>query len=183
MNQRNVFRSVYISLLLLAVIISMGSGHALTGAPAWVKQGSSALKTAEGRIFHGVGSAPVMGSLPLQESVADNRARDEIKKILTSYLHSLWRDFNVSGQTQEEGTAQAKASQEINKISKDYFSEVPVMDHWRDMNNGVVYAVAELTMEQVKLILSQAKAVNEGLKAHVKVQGDAVFDRFAQGKK
>ena len=58
----------------------------IRGAPDWVNEGTQYLNDKNGRLFHGVGQAPVMGDDSLQKTTADNRARAEVTRILTSYL-------------------------------------------------------------------------------------------------
>src|SRR3989338_6556854 len=65
----------------------------IKGAPDWVNEGSNILNDKDGRLFHGVGSASVMGDMALQKSVADDRARAEVARILSSYLDVVSNDF------------------------------------------------------------------------------------------
>lgn len=153
----------------------------LKGVPDWVNKGTSTLKTKDGRLFHGVGSAEVMGDLSFQTSVADNRARAEIARILTSYMEVVSRDYVASQSAQEEGYTQANASREINNVTKINLSGARIIGHWRDKKSGVVYSIAELDMEHLKQTLSQVSAMNEGLKGYISSQGDNIFDRINEG--
>jgi hypothetical protein len=69
------------------------SNLGLSGAPDWVNQGTSVLNNNNGRLFHGVGSASPMGDMALQKSVADDRARAEAARILTSCLDVVSDDY------------------------------------------------------------------------------------------
>jgi hypothetical protein len=182
-----------IPILLVALIISLSSGCSsgptkvksdlgLKGVPDWVNKGTSTLKTKDGRLFHGVGSAKVMGDLSFQTSVADNRARAEIARILTSYMEVVSRDYVATQSAQEQGYTQANASREISNVTKINLSGARIIGHWRDKKSGVIYAIAELDMEHLKQTLSQVSAMNEGLKGHFSTQGDNIFDRIAEGE-
>jgi hypothetical protein len=158
----------------------------LKDVPVWVKRGTATLKSTEGRVFAGVGSAPVMGSVSVQISLADDHARAEVSKILTAYLEALSSEAHtspVSGKAAKSAPDPSASGNRIGKLTREYFGDIPVIDHWRDMNNGVVYAMAELTLEQVKQTLTQAKAVDQGLKKLVTKKGDTIFDRIMEGKK
>ena len=47
------------------------SDMGISGSPKWVNEGTATLKTKDGRLFHGVGSAKEVGDMSLQTSVAD----------------------------------------------------------------------------------------------------------------
>ena len=151
----------------------------LEGVPDWVNKGTSALKTDEGRLFHGVGSAPVMDDLSFQTGVADNRARAEIARILTSYMEVVSRDYMASGKAAEQGYTQATASREISNVSKVNLTGARIIGHWRDKRSGIIYAIAELDMEQAKDIIKQVKMMDEGLINHLSSQAENIFDHIA----
>lgn len=179
--------SIFIAMMFAAAGCSSGptkveSDMGLKGVPDWVNEGTATLKTKDGRLFHGVGSAEVIGDLSFQTSVADDRARAEIARILTSYMEVVSRDYVASQQAQEEGYTQATASREISNVTKVNLSGARIIGHWRDMKSGIVYSIAELDMEQVKSTLEQVSAMNEGLKSHIQAQGDNIFDRIVEGE-
>ena len=151
--------------------------------PAWVKQGTVSLKSAKGRRFQGVGSARLMGSVAVQSNLADTHARAEVRKLLGAYLHAVNRDPMDSKNLPQAAQTSVDSGKHIASIIKEYFSDIPVIEHWRDMDSGIVYALAELNLEQVKGTLEQAKTADQALKVRVNGQGDTVFDAFVQGKK
>jgi len=106
--------SIFIAMMFAAAGCSSGptkveSDMGLKGVPDWVNEGTATFKTKDGRLFHGVGSAEVIGDLSFQTSVADDRARAEIARILTSYMEVVSRDYVASQQAQEEGYTPATA--------------------------------------------------------------------------
>ena len=62
------------------------SDLSIKGAPDWVNEGTHILNDKDGRLFHGVGLASPMGDMSLQKSVADDRARAEVARVLSSYM-------------------------------------------------------------------------------------------------
>ncbi|WP_455210694.1 LPP20 family lipoprotein [Kaarinaea lacus] len=153
----------------------------LKGVPDWVNEGTSTLKTKDGRLFHGVGSAPMMDDMSFQTSMADNRARAEIARILTSYMEVVSRDYIATQSAQQQGYTQANASREISNISKVNLSGARIIGHWRDKKSGIIYSIAELDMKGVKETLDQVSAMNEGLKGYLHAEGDNIFDRIVEG--
>jgi hypothetical protein len=151
----------------------------IKGAPDWVNVGTQTLKTKDGRLFHGVGSATLMGDLSFQTSVADNRARAEIARILSSYMQVVSRDYIASGKADEQGYTQQNASREINNVTKVNLTGARIIGHWRNQKDGIIYSIAELDMKHVKDTLQNVETMNAGLKNYIAEHGDNVFDRIA----
>lgn len=75
----------------------------IKGAPDWVNRGSTFESTKDGRMFYGVSSASLQGDMALQKSIAEDRARAELAKVLTSYLEVISTDYVVLDRTRERG--------------------------------------------------------------------------------
>jgi hypothetical protein len=91
------------SLLILALVLGacssktfIESDMGLSDAPDWVNEGTQAVKDDDGRLIHGVGMAPAMGDVSLQKSTADNRARAEIARVLSTYVDAVINDYTAS---------------------------------------------------------------------------------------
>ncbi|MCG6934911.1 MAG: hypothetical protein LJE73_03325, partial [Proteobacteria bacterium] len=95
MQAKNLFLISGVILLLAACAskTTVESDLGISGAPDWVNEGTQYLNDKDGRLFHGVGQAPAMGDESLQISTADNRARAEVARILTSYLDVVSNDY------------------------------------------------------------------------------------------
>ena len=72
------------------------SDMGLENAPAWVNNGTNAVSNEDGQLIHGVGSAPAMGDLSLQKATADNRARAEVARIMSTFIDSTLADYSAS---------------------------------------------------------------------------------------
>jgi len=172
-------------LILLALLAACSSKTTvesdlgIKGAPDWVNEGTNILKTKNGRLFHGVGSAPPLGDFSLQTSTADNRARAEVARILSSYMEIVSRDYIASGKADEAGFTEQSVSRQIDNITKINLTGVRIIGHWRDKKTDRVYAIAELDMNQVKKTLEGVEAMNSGLKDYLDTSGGKIFDRIA----
>ena len=176
MTQLNTFSVLLLALLLGAcssktVIESdMGMDH----APDWVNEGTQAVNNDDGRLIHGVGMAPAMGDISLQKATADNRARAEIARVLSTYVDAVISDYTAS--TGNE--ADLNVEREIRSTTQLVLSGARMLGHWKDEDTGDVYAFAELDMDAVDKSLQTATALSEAFKGHYQQNADANFDRF-----
>lgn len=151
------------------------------GAPVWVNEGSNILSSAKtGRRFHGVGSASMLGDFSLQTAKANSHAKAEVARILASYLEIVSRDFIASGDAEEAGFTEQNVAQQIDSLTEINLTGAQVIGHWRDKQTRVIYAIAELDMEQVQQALKKSRTLNKGLKEYIGSEGGKIFDRIAK---
>ena len=168
--------------LLLAACSSqthIESDMGLDDAPDWVNEGTQAVSDDDGRLIQGVGMAPVMGDVSLQKSTADNRARAEIARVLSTYVDAVISDYTAS--TGEE--ADLNVERDIRSTTQLALSGARILGHWKDENTGDVYAFAELDMEKVDETLQTATSLSDAFKDHYKETANANFDRFMETAK
>ncbi len=152
------------------------------GVPGWVNSGTNISKAQSGRLFHGVGSAPMLGDFSLQTATADKRARAEVSRILASYMEIVSRDFIASGDAEEVGFTEQNVALQIETLSRMKLPEVVIVGHWRDRGSRVIYAIAELDMQQAFDAVMKLDATHEGLRNYIDSEGRDIFDRIAQVK-
>lgn len=150
-----------------------------SGVPLWVNEGSNILTTKQGRRFHGVGSAPALGDFSLQTSTADKRARQEIARILASYIEIVSRDFIATGDAAQVGFTEQTVARQMDNVSSIDLTGIEVVGHWQDENSKVIYSIATVDMQQVREVLNKATDLNSGLRSFISREGDSIFDRIA----
>lgn len=152
----------------------------ISGAPDWVNEGTQYLYDGKGRRFHGVGQAPPMGDEALQISTADNRARAELARILSSYLDVASQDYAAaSGQGKQAVNRQA-VSRQIRNLTRVNLTGARIIGRWKDGKTGVIYAIAELDLDTVKDLTAQVREMNADLQRYIVEQGQNTFDRLAK---
>jgi len=154
----------------------------ISGAPDWVNEGTQYLNDKDGRLFHGVGQAPAMGDASLQNSTADNRARAEVARILTSYMDVVSNDYTAAASSQGRQVNQQAVSRQINNLTKINLTGVKIIGRWKNEDTGNVWSIAELDMEQVQGTLDKVNDMNADLKRYISDQGNNIFDTLAQEK-
>jgi hypothetical protein len=157
----------------------------IKGAPDWVNKGTSVLKTNDGRLFHGVGSAEAMDPKYqfLQTSTADDRARAELARVLSSYMEVVSKDYAATAGSGKDAAYQSSVSQQIDNITRVNLTGSRIIGRWRDTKTNVIYSLAELDMTKVQSTVSGIKDMNDGLRNYMQREGNNIFDRMAEGGK
>ena len=183
-NMRNIL--LLVTTLLVATGCSstksstdIESDMGLDGAPAWVNEGTKAISNEEGQLIHGVGSAPAMGDRSLQKATADNRARAEVAKIMSTFIDSTLADYSSSN-----GDAFDMSIEKTLKSStKAALSGAKIMGSWLDPKSGEVYSFAELNLNSLETSIGNADKVNKAFKQYSQKNLEANFERFTQENK
>lgn len=150
----------------------------ISGAPDWVNEGTQAVSDKDGRLIQGVGMAAPMGDMSLQKSTADNRARAEIARILSTYIDATIEDFSASS----GGELDASVERTIRGQTQQALSGARILGHWKDKKTGTIYSFAELDMKEVDKTLGAAGELAEGFKDYYSQQAASGFSRFVEEK-
>lgn len=177
-------RILFLALFVLALsacsgITSVKGNLDIKGAPDWVNEGSNILSDKGGRLFRGVGSASLMGDMALQKSVADDRARAEVVRVLSSYLEVVSSDYMSSARAGDAGATEEAVTRQVRNLSKANLAGARIIGSWRDPKTNIVYSIAELNMNHVKSMLAKVNDMNDGLKRYIETRGDNIFDRIS----
>lgn len=152
----------------------------IKGAPDWVNEGTSILNNRNGRFFHGIGSSLPIGDESLQISSADNRARAEVARILSSYMEVAYNDYTATAGSADEPMVQSDISRQISNISRVNLTGAQIIAHWKDKRTGTIYALAELDMKYVKETLAKVEGMNAQVRDFIVGNGDNIFDRVTK---
>jgi hypothetical protein len=153
----------------------------IKGAPDWVNKGTAVLNDKNGRLFHGVGSSPVMGDESLQRSSADDRARSEVARILSTYLDVVGDDYVAAASSGGNANSEQAVSRQIKAVTKMNLAGARIIGRWKDPKTSTVYSIAELDLNQVKTTLQGADSMNEDLRRYIGNNAENVFDKLSKG--
>ena len=157
------------------------SNLGIKGAPDWVNQGSQALNDQNGRLIHGIGSAPNLNDQSLQTSTADERARTEVAKVLNSFMHVVSQDYSSASGSGQDQQNQEMVSRQIQNLTDQNVSGARIIAHWMDPKTGTIWSLAEFDLKQVKDMVNGAKNMNAGFRDYFNAHADNVFDSMAKG--
>lgn len=174
----------FLPLLVAALLLGACAGKTtvksdlgIRGAPDWVNKGTNILNDKNGRLFHGVGSAPAMGDASLQRSTADDRARAEVARVLSSYMDVVSNDYLASARTGAGSEAEQSVTRQIRNLTNINLTGAKIIGRWADKRTKAVYSIAELDMKHVKSTLQNVKDMNEDLRRYIDSHADNIFDR------
>jgi len=185
---RHFAKLLTLSLFALAVsacssTTEVESDLGIKGAPDWVNQGTNILNNKDGRLFHGVGSASPMGDMALQKSVADDRARAEVARVLSTYMDVVSSDYLSAAKAGDTSVTEEAVTRQIKALTKVNLAGAKIIGNWRDPKSNTIYSIAELDMKQVKSTLAGTQDMNENLKRYIETSADNIFDRVAKENK
>lgn len=156
------------------------SNLGIGNAPAWVNQGAQALDTDGGRLLHGIASAPALKDRSLQRSTADDRARAKLARTLSSFLHVASQDYAAAAGTTAQQTEQASITRNIQTFTRQNVSGARIIAHWRNPDNGILWSLAELNLNQVKQTVAASDDMNAGFKAYFNTHAANLFDAVTE---
>jgi hypothetical protein len=174
--------------VLALVLAACGGGKTIVesdlgikGAPDWVNKGTAVLNDKDGRLFHGVGSSPTMGDEALQRSTADDRARAEVARMLSTYLDVVSNDYLTATGTGANASADQAVSRQIKAVTKQNLAGSKIIGRWKDSRTSMVYSIAELDFKSVKTTLEGANGMNEDLRRYIGRNAENIFDKVSAG--
>lgn len=177
--------SVIVSALLTAVLLAACSGSptiksdlGIKGAPDWVNEGTQAVSDDGGRYIYGVGSAPVLNDDALQIAAADNRARAEVARVVSTFIDSTVSDYSASAGI--DSRAALNIEQSINATTQTVLNGARIKGRWRDPKTGTVYSFAEMDMKNLGDAIAAAGKLSDGFKQFYAQKANANFDRFVK---
>lgn len=151
----------------------------ISGAPDWVNKGTNVLNDKNGRLFHGVGSSAALGDESLQRSTADERARAEVARILSSYMDVVSNDYATSTGTGADASAEQSISRQVKAVTKMNLAGSKIIGRWKDNRTSMVYSICELDLKQVKGTIQGAKDMNEDLRRYIDRNAENIFDKVS----
>ncbi|MDX1455593.1 MAG: hypothetical protein R3217_09075 [Gammaproteobacteria bacterium] len=179
--------------LVLVVFIGLGmaacsnktrveSDLGIEDAPDWVNEGSQALDSDDGRLIHGIGMAPKMGDFSLQKSTADDRARTEVARVLSSYMDVVSQDYLASAGLGEGSVNEQVITREIKNITNIRLVGARNIGRWTNEKNGDIWSIFELELDKVKGLVARAENMDPAFKEYFEKNGETLFDRFVEEK-
>ena len=151
---------------------------ACESTPEWVKTGS--YKPEEAKAFYSMGEVMGIRNEPLAWDAAENRARAQMVKVLSTYTAYLMRDYAAS--TAVADFQKTAEEQHVEVATKTFaamtLNGVRPVDRYKDEKKGIYYVVVKMELEDVKDMLLHSTELNSQMRDFVRKNADRAFERL-----
>lgn len=150
------------------------------GAPDWVVKGSGAFGGEKGKVFYGIASASNIGNTALLRSTADNRARNEVAKVMQFYTASLAKDYAASttAGADKAVSEEQHVEQAVKTVTAMTLSGVEIVDHWQNPETGEFFSLGRLDLTSFKDNIEKAKELDAKVKEYVKGNAERLHQQL-----
>lgn len=171
-------RWTQVAVMVLGGVFATLTMSACESTPKWVKTGNYGDQ--DSKAFYGIGEVMGIRNEPLAWDAAENRARAQMVKVLSTYTAYLMRDYAASTTTGELN--KSAEEQHIEEATKTFamatLNGVRPVDRYKDEQKGVYYVVVKMDLEHVKDMLTQSKELNGQMRDFVRKNADRAFERL-----
>lgn len=126
--------------------------------PEWVAYGSTFVNRGGKRILQGVGAVTNVKNKALRQTMADNRARAEVTKLLERYVALLLQDY--AGSLPEADKVAAEMT--ISAVTMGFTAETAFQTQIENRfvaDDGTMFALGELDLERLREVAGKLKDV------------------------
>ncbi len=154
-------------------------------APDWVVHGGGAIDTDNTKTFYGVGSATGIRNMSLLRTTADNRARNDLAKVIQFYSASLMKDYMSSTIADDPNVTSEEqhVEQAIKTVTSQTLSGVQIVDHWQNPATMEMFALAKIDLDAFKDNLEKVKQLDGRVKDYIKQNADRLHDDLERQSK
>ena len=171
-------RWMQFTVLVLGGAFAVLTMSACESTPKWVKTGTYTGQ--DSKAFYGIGEVMGIRNEPLAWDAAENRARAQMVKILSTYTAYLMRDYAASTTAGE--FKKTTEEQHIEEATKTFaaatLNGVRSVDRYKDEKKGIYYVVVKMDLEDVKDMLTQSQELNSQMRDFVRKNADKAFERL-----
>ena len=162
----------------LASACAVLSLMACQSTPKSVKTGS--YTGPQAKAFASMGEVIGIRNEPLAWEAAENRARAQMVKILSTYTASLMRDYAASTTVSDfKRTAEEQHIEEATKtFAAATLNGVRPVDRYKDEKKGIYYVVVKMELDDVKDMLMHSTELNSQMRDYVRKNADRAFERL-----
>ncbi len=144
-------------------------------APNWVLKGGGALTGGkEDRFFYGVGSAAGIEDTAIARATADDRARNDLAKMISFDTKSLNKDYSFH-RTAGDSTAitdEQHIETVITTLTASTVAGIVIVDHWEHPRRNEIFSLAKLDLDWFKRNVDKYNELSKDIRNAVKEKTD-----------
>ena len=120
-------------------------------APEWTTLTSGVYKDSSGKaVFYGLGLANKEEMILDRKNLSEDRARDELTKILTSYLERLAKEVSESNLNNSiTDVNRDRLGSSLDEGTATIMMEAEITNYWSNPDNEKVYSMAKLDLSRL----------------------------------
>ena len=120
-------------------------------APEWTALKSGVYHNASGKaVFHGLGSVSKDENSSNRKILSEDRARDELAKVFTSYMVGLVKKLSIEHSDNPlTNVNKDQLNNSVEEGTATILMESEISDHWENPDNGKVYSLAKLDLSRL----------------------------------
>jgi hypothetical protein len=149
----------------------------------WVAMGSGAFEIAGEAVFCGVGRASGTANAILLRAAADNRAKDELAKVLKAYAAFLADTYLA--QNKAAGGASAAQGQMLKEtaaaLAESSLSQAVIVDHRQA--NGAFASLCRMKLSDFKDLIVDDLGLEHGFRAFCRDRAESLHASFSRAKR
>ena len=131
-------------------------------APGWTALTSGVYTNSSGKaVFYGLGSANKEELISDRKNLSEDRARDELTKVLTSYIERLAKEIsgsNLNNSITDLNRDLLESS--LDEGTATIMMEAEITNYWSNPDNGKVYSMAKLDLTRLTDKLDSFKSIS-----------------------
>ena len=130
-------------------------------APEWTTLTSGVYKDPSGKaVFYGLGSVNKEEMILDRKNLSEDRARDELTKVLTSYLEQLAKEVSESNLNNSiTDVNRDRLGSSLDEGTATIMMEAEITNYWSNPDNGKVYSMAKLDLSRLTDKLDSFKSI------------------------
>jgi len=131
-------------------------------APGWTALTSGVYTNSSGKaVFYGLGSANKEELISDRKNLSEDRARDELTKVLTSYIERLAKEISGSNLNNSITDLNRDLLESfLDEGTATIMMEAEITNYWSNPDNGKVYSMAKLDLTRLTDKLDSFKSIS-----------------------
>lgn len=138
----------------------------------WMHRQSGAHRIDGSQVFFGIGKAAGVRNATLLRAAADNRARDEMARVLRAYVMVLAEATGLE-------IGEAAERQGLNGLARTAWQHARIVDHWFDPADGAMLSLCRLDLDAFKAILQAEPQLDAPLRHAMLERAEQAHARLA----
>lgn len=186
--KENLRKNKFVALLLVALLFAGCAAVKNNGSedvqdveePLWAVKGSGVYETINGKVFQGVGLADEYRNLSLLQAFSENRAMEELSKVLEDYMAALMEGFMASETAMGRGasTDMYRINRAMNAVKSKTFGKAMVVERWRHPVGGKAYSLVRVSLDEFRELVKKSDKLDKKFKAYVKNNAGDIHEKL-----